>query len=294
MAIDDEDKLNSLLHWMKGFEKFSHTFAGLVHGSKTWCPFAHNGCELDPECYDANPSVQALLNWVRNYVQCVKFLDVNRYTVDEMSHEIEQLAFPERVGDYEQFQRFVSNLRASIDFIEPEVSKKLDLISCEECKRLDEALVCFCSYCFTASVVMAVSSVEVRIVGLIRKHNMRLFQTEFSRYTLGQLIQVFDDNKYKDAKYVRVKALMPAKHKPLLSLLNQYRIFSVHPKGEVVTAQVAESILHLSCTFLFDATTSPYTDSELKCKSRAVGASTGSPGTNPRRALRGVTSSPSG
>ncbi|MBI4401735.1 MAG: hypothetical protein HY581_08900 [Nitrospirae bacterium] len=112
---------------------------------------------------------------------------------------------------------------------------------------------------------MAVSAVENRLIEIIRKKHDRLYRKEFTRFTLGQLIQVFDENQYKAKKYASIKKLLPVKHKPLLLLLNQYRIFSIHPKGEVVTAQIAESILHLSFTFMFDKATCPYTSAELKC-----------------------------
>jgi len=266
MVQYDADKLNTLLHWMKGFGKFSRTFNGLIRDSKAWCPFTHRGGGLNPDCYNANPRVQSLLAWSKKYTQCAKFLDADRYAVDELCGLLDHLASPERIEDYVEFRRLVSEFRLLVEFVEPQVCKKLNHVSCEECERLDEGLVCFSHYSFRASVVMAVSAVELRIVGLIQNQNKRLYDREFSRYTLGQLIQVFDENQYKARKYARIKTLMPAKHKPLLSLLNQYRIFSVHPKGEDVTAQVAESILLLSCAFLFDKETSPYSAAQLKCK----------------------------
>jgi hypothetical protein len=156
-------------------------------------------------------------------------------------------------------------MRDGIKFIEPTIVKKLERVACTECVRLDEAAVCFSNYCFTASVAMAVSAVEYRLVELIRRKNERLYRSSFARSTLGQLIQVFDDTQYKDKKYAAIKKLMPQKHKPLLALLNQYRVFSVHPKGETITPQIAESILHLAFAFVLDEAACPYREGALKC-----------------------------
>jgi len=182
-----------------------------------------------------------------------------------MSTVLVQLASPERMENYGAFKRLVDEFRSLVRFVEPSVGERLARVSCEECARLDEALVCYSSYAFTAGVAMAVSAVEARIVELIRKKNKRLYRSDFSRSTLGQLIQVFDDNQFKNSKYAGIKKLLPVKHKPLVSLLNQYRIFSVHPKGEVVSAQMAESILNLAFAFVLDKDTCPYTAAELRC-----------------------------
>jgi len=61
---------------------------------------------------------------------------------------------------------------------------------------------------------------------------------------------------------------MPRKHRPLVTLLNEYRVFSAHPKEEKVTAQIAESVLHLCFAFLTDPDTCPYNKKELKCGQR--------------------------
>jgi hypothetical protein len=94
-------------------------------------------------------------------------------------------------------------------------------------------LVCYENYAYHASVIMAVSAVEGRITELIRRKQPRLFKSEFSKATLGQLISIFEPDQYKDIKYIGIKKLMPNKHRPLVALLNQYRVFSAHPKGEL-------------------------------------------------------------
>ena len=261
----DEDKLNSLLHYMKAIEPFSVIFKDLTRGSKLWCPFTHKDCGVNPDCYAAHHAIKSILVWSNKYVLCAKFLDIDRYAVNRMTEILQILSTPHRIENYREFLSFTNDFHSSVAFVESKLMNKLNRMSCEECVRLDEALVCFHNYCFTASVAMAVSAVEYRLIDLLKKKHERLYVTEFSRFTLGQLIQVFDETQYKAGKYAKMKKLLAVQHKPLLLLLNQYRIFSVHPGVQPVTPQVAESVLHLSFAFLLDQATCPYTPEELKC-----------------------------
>jgi hypothetical protein len=260
----DIDKVNQLLHYLK-VEKFSSILGDLTKNQKKWCPFQH-GDEIDPTCYFGNPSVQNMLQWMTKYTSCCKFIDANRYSVDEMSELCLKLRHPELLVDYSTFRKTIVRFKALVDHLESDISEKIDRMTCQEAIRLDEALVCFENYCFFASVIMAVSAVESRIMEMIRRRNKTLYTTTFTKATLGQLIQVFDDNKYTDKKYASIKKRMPDKYKPLIALLNQYRVLSAHPKDEVITAQVAESKVHLAFCFITDKATCPYEKNELACK----------------------------
>jgi hypothetical protein len=164
------------------------------------------------------------------------------------------------------FDILLKELREAITFVEDDLSQKLGRFTCLETERLDEAITCMQNYCFYSCVVMAVSSVESRITYLLQRKNRTLFKKYFAKATLGQLIQVFDDRQYTDPKFKLFKRLMPSQHKPLVELLNYYRVFSAHPKPEAITAQIAEAVLRLSFTFMIDPMTSPYSAKELKCK----------------------------
>ncbi len=261
----DQDKLNTLLHYMNAIEPFSVIFKSLNRGSKSWCPFTHQDTGVDPDCYTAHPAINSILAWSNKYVQCAKFLDADRYAIDRMTAILHKLSGPHEIENYRVFSSLTQEFQSCVGFVENGLIKKLTRLHCAECVRLDEALSCFHNYCFMASVTMAVSAVEFRLIDMLKKKHERLYKKEFSRFTLGQLIQVFDKNQYNARKYARIKKLLPVKHQPLLLLLNQYRTFSVHPKDESVTPQVAESILHLSFTFLIDPETCAYTAEELKC-----------------------------
>lgn len=93
-----------------------------------------------------------------------------------------------------------------------------------------------------------------------------MYSENFEMAILGQLIQIFDKNEYKDEKYGKIKKLMPERHRSLVRLLNEYRIVSAHPKEIKITPQIAESILNLSFAFLTDPETCLYDEDYLKCE----------------------------
>lgn len=258
------DQLSYLLHSMKGREPYSKTYRHLVWGSKKWCPFSH-GPLIEPDCYRGNLAIRNLIESTDEYVDCCRYLDVEKRAVDEMKEILRILKSPETVGDYKGFKAMIIQLRDAIASVEDDISDKISRLSCLECMRLDEALVCYENYCFHASIVMAVSAVETRIHEMIKRADKKLYLSKFAKATLGQLVQVFDEDHFKDKKFERIKKLVPNKHKPLLALLNEYRVFSAHPKEESMTAQIAESVLHLSFAFLMDPNTCPYEKSELVC-----------------------------
>jgi len=262
--MEDLDKLNELLHFMKGAEPFSKTFTELTKSSKQWCPFQHDD-GFNSDCYQTLPIVQALIDWTEKYLICCKYLDINKYSLDYMSDTLKELKTSENISSYDDFQLLINDLKGRIKFVEPDICDKLSRLECTECKRLDEALVCFQNYCFYSTVVMAVSAVEYRIAEMIRRSNHELYLKHFQGATLGQLIKVFQDDEYKDEEFKQIKELMPIKHKPLISLLNNYRVFAAHPTEQKITPQIAEAILNLAFSFLTDIQTCPYNPEELIC-----------------------------
>jgi len=264
LKMEDLDKLNELLHYIKGVEPFSKIFAELTKYRKQWCPFQHDdGFNLD--CYNTNPSVQAVIDWTEKYLICCKYLDINKYSLDSMTDTLQKLKIPEKMSGYDDFQLLIDDLKGQIKFAEQDICDKLSRLECTECIRLDETLVCFQNYCFYAAIVMAVSAVEYRIAEMIRRSDQELYLKHFQGATLGQLIKVFQDDEYKDEKFQKIKELMPIKHKPLISLLNNYRVFAAHPTDQKVTPQIAEAIIHLAFSFLTDVQTCPYDPEEMVC-----------------------------
>ena len=262
--MEDLDKLNELLHFMKGAEPFSKIFTELTESSEQWCPFQHDD-GFNSDCYSTHPAIQAVRDWTEKYLICCKYLDINKYHLDYMTDTLEELQIPEKINDYDNFKLLIDNLKGRINVVEPDVSNKLSRLECTECERLDEALVCPQNYCFYAAIVMAVSAVEYRIAEMIRRKDNEFYSKYFQGATLGQLIKVFEDDEYKAIEFKEIKSLMPPKHKPLVSLLNNYRVFAAHPTEQKITPQIAEAIIHLAFSFLTDIQTCPYDPEEMIC-----------------------------
>ena len=126
----------------------------------------------------------------------------------------------------------------------------MSLLTCEECDRLDEALNSFENYCYYSSVIMAVSAVEARLHYLIKTKNVNLYNRSFKNATLGQIIQLLDPSQYKDKKFNSIKQQLQVRFKPLIEVLNIYRVFSAHPTAEKIDFKIAQSILGFSFSFL--------------------------------------------
>lgn len=260
--MEDLERRNSILHYMSGVEPFSNIFTELIKSSKKWCPF-HHGDGFNIDCYNTYPQILLMLEWVKKYLVCCKYLDANKYHIDSMNETLQNLLTPERLKNYSQFMSLIDELQFFISFIETDIQNKLTRLICIECDRLDEALVCYQNYCFYSAVVMAVSAVEYRIAEMIRRSDQTIYDEYFEGATLGHLIKVFDDGEYKDTKFEIIKKLMPDRHKPLVLLLNDYRVFAAHPKIEIITPQISEAVIHLAFSFLTDTQTCPYKPEEL-------------------------------
>ena len=260
-----DDKLHALLHYVQGAERFSSVLGVLTKGWRQWCPFTHKKQGIDVHCYRGNEVVQRLISYVQKYALLCRYLDTNPFVVADLTRLSFDLTVPEKMLSTVDFESLLTEIRRAVVFVESDISAKLSRLTCLECERLDEAIEALNHYCFYSSVVMAVSSVEARIAEIIRRKNKRFFEKHLTNATLGQLIQVFDEKHYTDPKFSSLKKLLPAKHKPLVHLLNNYRVFSAHPKGESITLQLAETILKLSFTFMIDPMTCPYSKKELHC-----------------------------
>ena len=260
-----DDKLTTLLHYMKGVEPFSRILRDLIRSRRQWCPFTHEDSGVDNDCYHANPSVNTVIAYIEKYSLCCRYLDCNPFAVARLEGARRELDVPERMSSIEDWDSHINTVKDAVAFVETDIEDKLSRFTCLECQRLDEAIECHRNYCCYASVVMAVSAVEARIAEIVRRHDQILYDSQFAKATLGQLVQIFDDNHYRDIKFAGLKKLMPAKHKPLVALLNQYRVFSAHPKEEIITMQIADAILKLSFTFMIDPATCPYDTEELRC-----------------------------
>lgn len=170
----------------------------------------------------------------------VAYLEENKST---MMEKVDCLNKPDLVQDLSLFEFYMNTLKDGFKTAEKEIRHKLRLLDKEEMQRLDEALNCYITGCNYAAIAMSVSAIEFRLLNFMQsaKSDPRL-----ERYTLGQLIDEYLKNKKE------YKNMIPEKHEHLLRLCNTYRIFSVHPKKEKITKQIATSIINLAFAFLMD------------------------------------------
>jgi len=251
--MEIKDKIaDELLHYLKSFS-FLKDIKKITIDTKTWCPFTH-GLETNESCYRAVPRLQYLILLLERYAIRFEYLDIDSYELQRFSEFISTLKKPELNATYKIFKE---NLKEIIDIIkanEKRFKEKVNKLTCEECIRLDEALNSLENHCYFSSVVMSVSSVEARLHYLFRKIDKKIYKKEFERSTLGQIVQVFDEKnqKYSDPKFNKLKKILPKKHRPLLELINTYRVYSAHPKGIKIDYKIAQSILNLSFSFLLD------------------------------------------
>jgi hypothetical protein len=150
-----------------------------------------------------------------------------------------------RMSRLQEFKGTIKILSLVFNSTADEVSSFCSAFSSEERDRLNEAIHNWLEGCNLSSVAMSVSAVESRLINLMCAASPKS-TGELEKKTLGQLIIEYANNK---AKY---RDVVPKRHEPLLQLCNEYRILSVHPKGQTVTPNVASAILSLAIEFLTD------------------------------------------
>ena len=173
------------------------------------------------------------------FLDIEEFQDNISYVKDVLNH----LKNPEMIQTKEKFENFLHGLSSVILECKRIVDAKLQFFNSEEKERLNEAIHCFKEECYYSSVAMSVSTIEFRLLGLMKKANP---EANLGKLTLGQLIGEYLDNKQS------YQQCIPTKHEDFLNLCNTYRIFSVHPKKEKINKRVCNSILNLTFEFLLD------------------------------------------
>ncbi len=269
-SMEEVQVESNVLHRLKTIP-FSEEMMELRRGVRKFCAFTH-GKKIDLECYESIPAVTYWMLRLERQIQCYEFLGVHRSIIEPMRTILSRLRNPGALVRCSVYFEELRRLHELMKEVEPHVQNSIARMTCEESMRLDEAVACYHCDCYYASVIMAVSAIESRLHKLIEKTDKALYSSIFKRFTLGQIIELFDENKYKKPKYQKIKKILPEKHRPLVILLNQYRVFSVHPKNEVITALIAGSVLNLAFLLLMDSSLCPYSKRELACAERnAVG-----------------------
>jgi len=189
--------------------------------------------------------INLTINDLKEVIELIDFFGINLF--DENKKEV--MASLERItasllsGDTSFLNMHIREVKDLFQLIEDDLNSKIELLSDNEEKRLNEAFNCYIQELNYSSVIMSVSSIESRLFSLMYTQSAN---EKLKNLTLGQLIKEYvnDKNTYNN--------IISRKHEPLLEYCNTYRIFSVHPKEEKITRSNATAILCMTCSFLFD------------------------------------------
>ena len=182
-------------------------------------------------------------------IELSRFLKLNIKNFDnEFFQSASSLDSNKENGVLDKFRFNVESLKLGFKMLRNQISVFCQAFDDEERERINEAIHSYFENCYYSTVVMSVSAIEYRLLKLMCIIFPDL-KSNLEKMTLGQLVYEYSKNKDK------YKNIVPEKHEPLLNLCNTYRTFSVHPKKQRITPQVANSILNLSIEFLTDRDT---------------------------------------
>ena len=169
---------------------------------------------------------------------------------EKINYYMNRISFPGDLKDINKLKEikdFFGHLFK--EHLDEDFRDKLKYFSDEEIFRLNEALTTLKHKAYFSSVVMSVSAVESRLHSIIKKEKPRLYHKQnLAESPLGHLFGVVN----KDRKFIVIKKSLPQKFFSLINICNNYRIFSAHPKKEIMTYQDALAIFSLSIAFLLE------------------------------------------
>ena len=242
-----------LFHYLAGCGgDFHREFNYLFTNAKSWCCFSHKNTRFDQNCYRQLGSVKYITEILEKFIQISFFVGITPHLIDSLKTNVELFKNPLHIKSYDGFRIIARDLKHSVNEIYIDIRGLMKNITCQECIRMDEAIDGFRYNLFYSSIIMAVSAVESRLHELIAMKNKKYYHNNFERATLGQLIIYFKNHKPINREEERIKMILPKKYYALIDILNQYRIFSAHPKSELLDFRIAQSVLNLSFTFLLD------------------------------------------
>ena len=187
------------------------------------------------------------------YIRLWEFLDLDSRNLDSLRRSYYKLSDSTSNRTKKEFSKNCERFIDILKITDKLATEKVKYFNKLECYRMYEAMECLNSGRNLSSVVMSVSSVEHRLHILLAKINKRLYEKEFEKVALGGIIELFRrDSRYAAVKYKKFKEILPIKHLPLMEMLNIYRIFSAHPKDELISSQTAKNIISLSFLLLLD------------------------------------------
>ena len=161
---------------------------------------------------------------------------------------IDRFSMPDGIKDLAELKKFERQVGHLLEVhLVDNLKKRLRNFSQTEIFRLDEALITLKEEAYLSSIVMSVSAAEGRL-HLMVQHELpgQYKKDKLAKAPLGTLLNQISSNK----KYKKIKERLSEKFPSLLTMCNHYRIFSAHPKQEVMNYQDALAIFGLVMSFL--------------------------------------------
>jgi len=210
------------------------------------------------ECFKYSPKFMSYSIPIYGFFRFANLIGIRDIQLRNIKSDSEHLIFnlPKNSKEMEFYKKLIESSRGKIlkeiEKIAKEIYTSIESFDDFEIKRMDESFNCLNTECFNASVVMCASAVENRLTNVIKRKYPEIYKNmNIEKKTLGQILGYFKiDNPNEEIK--KVQTILPKEHKPLIDLLNTYRIFSSHPKGKHVSINIANSIFSCSFEFLKD------------------------------------------
>lgn len=172
----------------------------------------------------------------------ISYLEVNKNILLE---HVSNLEDPDKTKRKSILNSLINEIKQVFSEVKIEAYELVSALDVDQKLRLNEALHCFLERCYYSSIVMSVSTVESKLLDLMKRARPEESAT-LDKLSLGQLLCEYLEN---ETEYGNV---IPKKYRPLLNLCNTYRVFSAHPKKEKINSRIATSILNLTFEFLLN------------------------------------------
>ncbi len=195
-------------------------------------------------CY--HPDYQQRLETIKRCIQISHVFGIVKLNSmqPKLLEKAHKLGEPQLVKTRTSFEENLDYISGAFASEGSPISGMIYQLHATETERLLEAMHCLFEGCRYSAVAMAVSAIEFRLLEFMKQISASAKDLETK--PLGFLI----DECLTNAAYTKE---LPERHRPLLLLCNQFRIFSVHPKTELIGQNEATSVINLAFSFILDS-----------------------------------------
>ena len=206
--------------------------------AETWAYAGHY-------CYD--PEYQQRLETIKRCIQICHVFGIAALNAlqPKLVDRAHRLGLPEAIRTRKDFEENIDFIAGTFSREGFSIAGMISQFHAMESERLVEAVHCLSEGCRYSAIAMAATAIEFRLVDFMDQINPGNKEA-LQRKPLGTLI---DECLDRDSAYSKK---LPKRHRALLELCNQFRIFSVHPKTEILGQNEAMSAINLAFSFILD------------------------------------------